>query len=56
MHVVWKRVHWCVVVFDGNKTQLFKDTDIQQDAFRKDYLLECSAVTGAWIMLSMVHT
>jgi hypothetical protein len=25
MHVVWKRVHWCVVVFDGNKAQLFKD-------------------------------
>jgi hypothetical protein len=23
MHVVWKRVHWCVVVFDGNKAQLF---------------------------------
>jgi hypothetical protein len=22
--------------FDGNKTQLFKDTDTQQDAFRKD--------------------
>jgi hypothetical protein len=25
-------------VFDGNKTQLFKDTDTQQDAFRKDSL------------------
>jgi hypothetical protein len=25
-------------VFDGNKAQLFKDTDTQQDAFRKDYL------------------
>jgi hypothetical protein len=23
-------------VFDGNKAQLFKDTDTQQDAFRKD--------------------
>jgi hypothetical protein len=22
-------------VFDGNKAQLFKDTDTQQDAFRK---------------------
>jgi hypothetical protein len=25
-------------VFDGNKAQLFKDTDTQQDAFRKDYI------------------
>jgi hypothetical protein len=23
-------------VFDGNKAQLFKDSDTQQDAFRKD--------------------
>jgi hypothetical protein len=28
-------------VFDGNKAQLFKDSDTQQDAFRKDYTLCC---------------
>jgi hypothetical protein len=27
-------------VFDGNKAQLFKDTDTQQDAFRKDYKMK----------------
>jgi hypothetical protein len=32
-----KRVHWCVVVFDGNKAQLFKDTYTREDAFCKDY-------------------
>jgi hypothetical protein len=26
-------------VFDGNKAQLFKDIDTQQDAFRKDHMI-----------------
>jgi hypothetical protein len=32
-------------VFDGNKAQLFKDTDTQQDAFRKDSRSYCGRNT-----------
>jgi hypothetical protein len=58
MHVVWKRVHWCVVVFDGNKAQLFKDTYTQQDAFRKDWrwcLLHFSTELKIYVLFGYVY-
>jgi hypothetical protein len=40
-------------VFDGNKAQLFKDTDTQQDAFRKDNI--SLLVETQLIILDFVH-